>query len=329
MPSTKPLPSPLLFRGDDFDEMVETIMQNTKPFKAAPNAAVRDFPWEVEFASSRTLAIARTWYGADWTLYPGEGIDAFTVLLPREGGCEVQSGSRAIDTEGAMLLVSAQQVDKYRMLGKDGTNGGTALILDGGQLTAAVSAMLERPIVGSLDLEPRLERSTSCGQMLEAMVRTLDAGLFDGGPLTHSPIAMARLTEALVALLIETVPHRFSGTVGRKAPSALPRHVKRAVDFMHANMARALSSTEIAHAGGVSVRSLEEGFRQFKGVSPMAYLRRIRLDAVRAELCAPEGTEPIAQIALKWGFAHLGRFSAFYRQVYGELPSETVTRRRP
>jgi hypothetical protein len=80
----------------------------------------------------------------DRTLYPGEGIDAFSILAPDEGGCEAQSGRHTIDTEGAVLLVPSLQTDRFRMLGKNGANGATAPILESGWLAALVSAMSER-----------------------------------------------------------------------------------------------------------------------------------------------------------------------------------------
>jgi transcriptional regulator GlxA family with amidase domain len=35
-------------------------------------------------------------------------------------------------------------------------------------------------------------------------------------------------------------------------------------------------------------------------------------------------TDPINEIALKVGFRHMGRFAAYYRQVFRELPSGTI-----
>ncbi|MNR39034.1 HTH-type transcriptional activator RhaS [compost metagenome] len=54
----------------------------------------------------------------------------------------------------------------------------------------------------------------------------------------------------------------------------------------------------------------------------MAWLRLQRLDAARAQLRRGDA-HSIAEVALRCGFAHLGRFSAYYRERFGELPSET------
>lgn len=97
---------------------------------------------------------------------------------------------------------------------------------------------------------------------------------------------------------------------------------------MHANMHQPLNVMDIARAAGVSVRSLQTGFRQFKDTTPAAYLRRIRLDAVHAELSLLTNRLPVGEVALKWGFTQMGRFAAQYRARFGGYPSETVMRAR-
>lgn len=56
----------------------------------------------------------------------------------------------------------------------------------------------------------------------------------------------------------------------------------------------------------------------------MAFLQHIRLEKVRDELKTARTGQSVADIALKWGFSHLGRFASEYRARYGELPSGTL-----
>jgi AraC-like DNA-binding protein len=81
---------------------------------------------------------------------------------------------------------------------------------------------------------------------------------------------------------------------------------------------------DIVAVSGIAGRTLTQHFRRFRTTTPMRYLRRARLDRVRAALQRAEPEE----IALRCGFGHLGRFSAEYRKAYGELPSQTLGRRR-
>lgn len=80
----------------------------------------------------------------------------------------------------------------------------------------------------------------------------------------------------------------------------------------------------------VSVRSLQEGFRRSLDTTPVAYLRRVRLEKARDELTAAEpGTTSVTEVATRWGFVHLGRFSSTYARAFGERPSETLRRSGP
>ena len=77
-------------------------------------------------------------------------------------------------------------------------------------------------------------------------------------------------------------------------------------------------------AAGVGVRALQAGFRRSLGTTPLAYLRDHRLDLARQALAT--GREPVTQVAFRFGFAHLGRFSAVYRERFGESPRATRSR---
>jgi len=97
---------------------------------------------------------------------------------------------------------------------------------------------------------------------------------------------------------------------------------------MQANLDAAIGLPEIVVASGVPGRTLLQHFRDFKGVSPMRYLRTTRYQKVRDALHRAEPEEGITEIAAKWGFTHMGRFSVEYRRRFGESPSATLRRRR-
>ena len=87
--------------------------------------------------------------------------------------------------------------------------------------------------------------------------------------------------------------------------------------------------TDLCVATGVSERTLEYAFQEVMGMSPVAYLTRLRLHRVRKALrMATHGSTTVSAQALKWGFWHFGDFSRAYKDCFGELPSETL-RRKP
>ena len=68
-------------------------------------------------------------------------------------------------------------------------------------------------------------------------------------------------------------------------------------------------------------------FRKSLGIGPGAFIRQQRLHGVRRELLVgnPE-SRTVKQLAIEWGFLHMGHFSRNYRELFGETPSETLMR---
>ncbi|MBS0318518.1 MAG: helix-turn-helix transcriptional regulator, partial [Proteobacteria bacterium] len=105
------------------------------------------------------------------------------------------------------------------------------------------------------------------------------------------------------------------------------RSLRRAKEYIHAHLDRPLLLAEIARHACVSPRTLELVFKRHGEPSPLAYARRQRLYAAHAALrqATRDGrAQAVTDVALTYGFVHMGRFSAQYRTQFGCLPSETL-----
>ena len=83
---------------------------------------------------------------------------------------------------------------------------------------------------------------------------------------------------------------------------------------------------ELAGSAGVSVRTLNAAFREYRQCTPMQALREARLNGVRAELLSAPSGARVRGVAEAWGYANLGIFAAGYRSRFGESPSDTLRR---
>ena len=106
----------------------------------------------------------------------------------------------------------------------------------------------------------------------------------------------------------------------------VPRRLRKAIEWVEADPARAWTVREIAAACGVPPRTLQRQFRRYMGQMLMAFVRDLRLNHARVEILRACGTESVTEIAVRCGFTHLGRFAASYRARYGESPSATLRR---
>lgn len=77
---------------------------------------------------------------------------------------------------------------------------------------------------------------------------------------------------------------------------------------------------------GLPLRTVETIIRSRTGLPALDYLRRRRLAFVREALLKPASGATVTSVAMQFGFWHLGRFSQYYFQAYGELPSTTISR---
>ena len=166
---------------------------------------------------------------------------------------------------------------------------------------------------------PGLPRGSSAWrgwQPLAAAFAALDANSSD-----MPQAVLAPLEEAALSALLLFQPNSYSVELGRPAPSAAPKHVVRAEQFIRGHLHLPLTSEMVAAHVEVSVRALFDGFKAYRGVSPAAYLREARLERARDDLA--EGESSVAAVAARWGFGHAANFAARYRERYGEAPGET------
>lgn len=83
----------------------------------------------------------------------------------------------------------------------------------------------------------------------------------------------------------------------------------------------------LSKATGLSIRTLQRAFQSEFGLCSQEWLRIERLHRVREDLLDGICGTSVMKTATRWGFLHLGRFSHYYRDLFGESPSMTVARR--
>jgi transcriptional regulator GlxA family with amidase domain len=137
-----------------------------------------------------------------------------------------------------------------------------------------------------------------------------------------------RATEDLVlASAINAFGMTVEGSVTGADGQALPAALRRAVAYIDDHADGALGVTDIAAAARMSVRGLQVAFRRTLGMTPLEYVRAVRLSGAREQLeSADPGSVTLTDVAQRWGFTNLGRFTRMYRETYRELPRETLER---
>jgi transcriptional regulator GlxA family with amidase domain len=106
--------------------------------------------------------------------------------------------------------------------------------------------------------------------------------------------------------------------------------VARAEQLALADPDESLHISALCRALEVSERTLRKAFHSTRGAAPCRHLRMLRLSRARRALLSADGDRAtVTEIASCFGFGELGRFSVEYRKVFGESPSQTLSRAPP
>jgi AraC family transcriptional regulator, ethanolamine operon transcriptional activator len=148
------------------------------------------------------------------------------------------------------------------------------------------------------------------------------------GASLNSPQLRLSLTDHLLAAMVRFDPSPVDvDSTTRRATATRRVAVRLALEFIHARLSGPLPLSELCRHSRLKVRTLETGFREVTGLTPIAYIRSLRLNAVRRALHhVPAHERSISEIALDNGFWHLSQFAADYRKLFGETPISTRRR---
>jgi AraC-like DNA-binding protein len=191
-----------------------------------------------------------------------------------------------------------------------------------------MEAALERRI-GMPVRDPLVFDQTPCplsggvatlGKMIDLLAQDLELeGSFFGGAGSGDAKQM------LLDMMLNALPHNYTHLLSDTSLTLRPRHVRHAAAYIHSHSREVVGLDDMVRASGVSRRSLHAGFRKYYGVTPMVYLRNVRLDNARLVLKQQGvGNVSVTEVALDCGFNHLSKFAQAYKERFGALPSGTL-----
>lgn len=165
-------------------------------------------------------------------------------------------------------------------------------------------------------------RSSGCKAFASSLSGVL-AEAVSGQVDVEAPGFARQIADGCFQLLDEAMD---VGARGR-AECHMRRVVERVKEVVNDCPQDSFGVQDLADAAGVSVRHLQQSFVRYADMPPTVWLRNRRLNAVRRDLLAADpGKVTVAEVAMRWSFWHLGRFSQAYHGMFGEYPKETLKR---
>ncbi|QBJ97761.1 AraC family transcriptional regulator [Rhodococcus sp. ABRD24] len=298
----------------DWDEAEDVVSDAYFPHDLTPVSADSEPNVNVRAMQLGSLRLARIGWGAEvsvGTEHPG----GYAVNIPLSGRIESVSAGRDVisDVGKASVFrpdtpaVITRWTADCEILG---------IKIDRDYLHRELARVLGRP---DRRLPDQVDLSTAAGQNWMGLLRSIVRQIRDGEVLWQTPVVAEQLSGALTgAFVLAVLPDAAA------APPR-PRIVKRVLDRIDEDPSLAWTASDMAEAAGVSVRRLQEGFREYLGMCPRDYLLDVRLSRIHDDLMAGDpSVTSVTDVALHWGITHTGRFAAAYRRKYGYAPSETL-----
>jgi len=313
-------PARLVFDSEDLDETRAAVGTVFKPHRLEIRGA--SLHARMHHAPLGAVSFNRLSYGADVTIDPGPLSAFLLVQMPVTGQADIRCGTQRIlsDPDLASVLTPSDAL----LMRWSADNDQLIVRIERSALERVCAAYLGHRPAEPLRFQLGMAwRGTGWYQLIQYL-----AGMLEAAPQAAShPLTACQLEQLVIGSLLTLQPHSLSEALRQHGKPLAPRHVKVVEEYIHVHAAAALTPAMLAEAAGVSLRSLYAGFREHRGLSPMAYLRTVRLERVRNDLLNDAAVQSVTAAALRWGFAHLGRFSAEYRRAFGECPAETLRRR--
>jgi AraC-like DNA-binding protein len=271
------------------------------------------------------LTLSEYMVGSDLWMH-GEQCSTYRVLVPQTGHMDSMHRGQVVSAEpgtaavcppggaGSALWAAGSKIISFK--------------IDCAAVEDALSDTLGRQVMSHVAFTPVMPITAAATRYWINMLSCFKEQLFQPNSLVNQPLVGLPFADSLIRGLLLAADNPYRSAIAGETHSASPPAIRAAVQIIEEEAHLPLTVSSIAKRCHVSVRGLQQGFRRHMGVSPMAYLREVRLR--RAHHCLLESdpsVTSVASVAHRWGFTNVGRFAAAHTARYDEPPAASLRRR--
>lgn len=203
-----------------------------------------------------------------------------------------------------------------------------AFLLGRDAVERQLASMLGHPLNTPLEFETYLDLTSSKKANLNRLLQYTIQEISCANSILSFGATANQIEQLLITTLLYTQPHNYQEFLESPVKLVAPRHVIRAKEYMQEHLTESMDVNQLAEVTGISSRTLYKAFQKYCNTSPIAWLKHQKAQAIQKDLLAAQPGETVTDITMRWGVYNLGKFAAYYRDVFGELPSETMRRRK-
>jgi len=190
-------------------------------------------------------------------------------------------------------------------------------------LTKKLSSLIGRPIDPPFEIlanaDPDPAAAAAQHRLVEFATRE-----FGRQGASLPPLVLAELEQALIVAYLCNNDHNYSHFLDGRPVAASSWQVRRVEEYIEHNWDQPVTIEALALVANASVRSLFYSFKKSRGLSPMAFVKQVRIRHAKAMLMSADPATNVTVVALACGFSNLGHFAKYYYGAFGERPSDTL-----
>jgi AraC-like DNA-binding protein len=318
-----PLETRRIFSSHEVDEVRAHLCRVLRPHDIHISRRSNQFNFLHNQARVGNVTLNAISYDSEIFIEGPETEDAYLLKFTLEGHAEISQAGPAVQTRPDTLYVFNPTKPLKCRLSDDNR-----------QLTMRISkASMEQHLKDELScsLNEPIEFVPAAYHLdtqipgIRGFVNTICDDLMNAQSCYEAPRIARQAEQLLIGLLLTYVPHNYSEAYRRANVCPAPYYVRRVEDYIRAHAGEAITLEDMVAVSGTSVRSLQTGFRKFRNMTPMEFLRNHRLDLAREELRKSYMSgRTVTEIALSLGFTHMSKFAKYYHERFGETPSQTL-----
>lgn len=273
-------------------------------------------------SNTNALSLGYVQYGTDVGIVNAKTMRCYSLSLPLSGEQELQLAHRNIVSNSKMGIILNPQQELQLNIAGDCKKLHIAIPKE--KLEQVLKGLIYQDLNQELIFDPQMQidhlQISQWWQQIQFFLE--DINLLGASHLHYFHQEMESL---LIKKLLFIQPHNYSEQLKNSLGQNLPRELQCALQFIQQNSKLPIGLQDICDFSHSSATKLNLLFNKHFHVSPMQYLKQIRLKNVFHDLTQnPQNN--ITEIAMEHGFNHLGHFSRDYQLLFNEKPSQTIKR---
>lgn len=269
-----------------------------------------------------SLFVSSSYTSSGWGFDMTSGSDGFMLSLPKCGLSEwVTKTEKLNHTTGSVLVLDSQLIQSGKFsVGSQNTT----VFVPSLMLAEELSMRLGFPANQRIIFKNSQTFNREGSALLSHLISSILLGTTGEAPLLTAPLAVKNLQQALITAMLHVLPNNYSRLLLDDSTiiPPTPKLIKSAISFIVQNSACPITLSDIAKHSSVSIRALQLGFKKYRGMTPLEYIRGVRLENVNLALSDPLNLMTPKELALKAGFTNYYLFSKYFYQRYGSSPDK-------